>query len=527
MGKEMGMAKFTNSQLRQLRDDFGYFCRVVLRRDVHDKQLEVFTDPHRIRVFVGGRGAGKSSVGQMYCLWRAFREPRHVVVWISSAEEQSEHSGDILRDFLEGTALSSYVSDKSWERVRFTNGSVIYFLPNSARRARGFHNRWSEDYAVETEKNIVRRLVKAAKRTPSITLVIDESAEVAEAVYTASAGVLNTSPDSVALYMGSAKGKDCWFYREYVDGVEGENETKSFCLSAEDCEWVDKAYLAEMKRKLDPETYRAEFCGEFMEALSAYFTSEMIANATQEYEVSCESDVRYCPDDYDTDYEYVVALDLAPSERYGSDYNVIMVLGRHFGRTHEDVYRFATETWNRREMAEAIPPHIKIFHLARYQTLDHDGLRRELETVSHRFPTLMYGIAESYESMQLDALVTRVVRRGQDAAQRRSYYGRGHIPITMEVINPTNPVQHEAFSGLHQLIREGELWLPSDGVHVKTLRQELMHLQKEITTAGNVRWEAAKGYKDDTVYALLWGTYLLRRQRYSNVEPFTYRDEVV
>lgn len=87
--------------------------------------------------------------------------------------------------------------------------------------------------------------------------------------------------------------------------------------------------------------------------------------------------------------------------------------------------------------------------------------------------------------------------------------------MTMEIINPSNPMQHEAFSGLHHLIREGELWLPSEGEHVKTLRQELMHLQKEITEAGNVRWQAAKGYKDDTVYALLWGCYALRKERYS------------
>jgi hypothetical protein len=121
--------------------------------------------------------------------------------------------------------------------------------------------------------------------------------------------------------------------------------------------------------------------------------------------------------------------------------------------------------------------------------------------------------------------VHRVIRRGQDTAQRRQYYGRGEIYLTMEIINPSNPVQHEAFSGMHQLMREGELWLPSEGTHVKTLRQELIHLQKEITPAGNIRWEAAKGYHDDTVYALLWGTYLLRRQRYSNMPmALTYEE---
>lgn len=502
------MGKFSTEQLRQLRDDFGYFCRVILLREVHEMQLEAFTDPHRIVVLVGGRGAGKSTVGQMYCLWQAFRDPRHVVVWISSAEEQSEHSGDILRDFLEGGPLESYVADKSWGRVKFTNGSIIYFLPNSPRRARGFHERWQKQYTVATEANLVKRLVKAVNRSPSITLVIDESAEVLEAVYTASAGVLNTSAHSKALYMGSAKGKNSWFYKEYVDGCAGEGETKSYVLNAEQCPWVDQTYLAEMKRKMDDATYRSEFCGEFMDSLSAYFTPEMIANATKEYEL---------PGEPEPGYELVLSLDLAPSERYGSDYNVIAVLGRSFGRdrvVYDDAYCYTTKRWIKvpRDTGEAIPPHIKLFYLARYQTLDHMGLLRELTKVKQMFPTIQRGVAESYESMQLDSIVYRVVRRGQDN-ERHTHYGRGDLDIVMEVIAPTNSLQHEAFSNLHQLIREGELWLPSEGEHIKTLRQELLNLNKEITTAGNVRWEAAKGYKDDCVYALLYGCFLLRRQR--------------
>ena len=486
------MATLSAETLRTLRDGFGEFCRMVLHRDVHEKQLEVFDDPHRIRVFVGGRGAGKSSVGQMYCLWRAFREPRHVVVWISSAEEQSEHSGDILRDFLDGTPLEAYVADKSWERVRFTNGSTIYFLPNSARRARGFHNRWSAQYAIQSEKNIVRRLVKAAKRTPSITLVIDESAEVSEAVYTASTGVLTTSADSRALFMGSAKGKDCWFYREFVDGMEGAGETKSFVLSAEDCPWVDKAYLAEMKRKLDPATYAAEFLGQFSDALSAYFTREMVARATKEYAI---------PSAHDPNYEYVVSCDLAPSERYGSDYAVVAVLGRHYTQAADE--------------ATATDAPIRLFYLARFQSLDHAGLKRELEHVKSAYPTLRRGITESFESQQFDALVKHVIRRGQDPAETREYYGHGPLQITMEIINPTNPMQHEAFSGLHYLMREGQLELPSEGEHVKTLRAELLHLEKEITASGTVRWAAARGFHDDTVYALLWGAYALRHVKHA------------
>jgi hypothetical protein len=107
-----------------------------------------------------------------------------------------------------------------------------------------------------------------------------------------------------------------------------------------------------------------------------------------------------------------------------------------------------------------------------------------------------------------------VIRAGADPSETKEYYGHGPLQITMEIINPTNPVQHEAFSGLHYLMREGQLELPSEGEHVKTLRAELLHLEKEITPAGNVRWAAALGFHDDTVYTLLWGCYALRHVKH-------------
>jgi len=74
---------------------------------------------------------------------------------------------------------------------------------------------------VTSEQSIIRRLVKARKRAPSITLVIDESAEVSEAVYTAAVGVLTTSPAVACALHGFREGERLVVLREFRGRARG------------------------------------------------------------------------------------------------------------------------------------------------------------------------------------------------------------------------------------------------------------------------------------------------------------------
>ena len=67
------------------------------------------------------------------------------------------------------------------------------------------------------------------------------------------------------------------------------------------------------------------------------------------------------------------------------------------------------------------------------------------------------------------------------------------------------------------LMREGQLWLPENGPEAQTLRRELLGLQKIVTPSGNIRFEAARGMKDDTVYSVLWACWELRNNTVAKV----------
>src|SRR5690349_14676732 len=101
--------KFSDAQLRRIRDDFDYFCTVVLGRKLDPRQLEVFTCKKPTRVWIAGRGAGKTVCTTAFVLWRSIREAKHVAVWVASAEEQAGVGSEILGDYLDEGPLAAYV----------------------------------------------------------------------------------------------------------------------------------------------------------------------------------------------------------------------------------------------------------------------------------------------------------------------------------------------------------------------------------------------------------------------------------
>ena len=68
------------------------------------------------------------------------------------------------------------------------------------------------------------QFVRRKEHPPGITLILDEAREIAEATYNAALGVLTTGEKSKAFFMGSAGGKNHWFFRAYLAGLEGKGD---------------------------------------------------------------------------------------------------------------------------------------------------------------------------------------------------------------------------------------------------------------------------------------------------------------
>ena len=147
--------------LQRARRDPVYFSRKLLRYDPHVYQARVLRDEHPTTVFCAGRGTGKTLVAVSLALWRCFTQARFVTVFLSNRMAQAKYAADVGLELLRGTPLWDDIVECSTERIKFKNGSTIFFVPGgSPMAARGYHNRLKRDES----------------KPPGLLVVIDESA---------------------------------------------------------------------------------------------------------------------------------------------------------------------------------------------------------------------------------------------------------------------------------------------------------------------------------------------------------------
>lgn len=477
--------------LQHAFDDCVYFAKQIVGFPLHDFQSEILADPHPTTCFVAGRGAGKTYLAMLHALWTCIREPGAIVVYVAGRQGMSDFAQTVLKNLVDQSRipLGASIKLEGNERVLFTNGSRVHFLPNSERAVRGFHAQWQSD----------------GQPSPMILLVIDEAAFVDEPTYTSAFSVLNVGEHSKFFCTGSPLSRESWFYNVYVSGLTGEDPSvQSFHRSAEDVAHVESSRNKEFQRAVDDIVYNCEIKAEFAEHGGNYFTPEMIERCVTEYPYPVQQEVAG---------EVVVSLDLSRSEARSSDFTVLTVLAR----TMEGRRPLPRAMQRRidqgimddpREDAEGF---YRVLDIWRVQFSDTAGIIRQLQHWKGVYGwKLRRAIAESYESMQLDYVFRTVVTQGPES-ERKTKRGHGAVDMECHVINPTNPLQRTAFGGMHAVMREGMLQIPAANMPAaKALRHELQWFSYQVTDAGNIRYEGAKGKKDDCVYSLLWAIYLLR-----------------
>jgi hypothetical protein len=469
--------KVSQTEVEKIRRDPAYFSEKLLRNKLHDYQKAVLRDSHPSTVWVAGRGAGKTVVAMVWSLWKCFTEPGYKVCYIAARMGQGRIAWDVAMGMVSGTPLFNSITELSKERIKLTNGSEIVFIPGgNPVAARGFHN----------------LMVREGEKEKGVAVIFDEAASVGRETWAAGVSIVATAPPEKTkkFVCGSPLGTDHWFYNEYLAGLDPEEKfTQSFHTSSEACPHIAPEFLEEHRAKLSPVEYNAEIKAEFQEALNSYFSAYVDA-ALREY----ATPLRFNSSDA---VEYSLGVDLSQSARIGSDFTVLVVVERYWGGTRTEFMNVGGGEV--RAAIRDVAPYIRVADIRRHQYLDHAGLRAELADIVRKYPSIKKLTVETYESTQLEAICG---------------YGRDKLNIRLNRLSPTNPLQREAFSYFHQLLRDGELELPMDGPHVKELLKELKGFAQTVTEHGNITFGAINegGTKDDVVYALNWALWGLKKE---------------
>jgi len=452
--------------LDKVRRDPAYFAERLLNVKLHGYQKAILRDTHATTVWVAGRGSGKTLIAMIWALWKCFTERNYRVCYIAARFGQAKIAQDVAMGMIAGTPLYSSITELSAERIRFSNGSTIHFIPGgNPVAARGFHN----------------LIVREGEQETGIAVVIDEAACVPRDTYTAAVSIINTAAEGKGkkLIVGSPLGTNHWFHDEWLAGNDlFERHTKSFHTSSEAVPHVSRSFLDEHKTKLTPIEYRAEIMAQFQDALNSFF-GDYIDKAVKQYAIPLPAL---------DDCEYYLGIDMSTSARAGSDFTVLVVIERWRGGTRWEPVKEESCVGRDVDRLVHVPEYVRIAHLRRFQYLDFAGLKNEIRDIKRRFPNISRAFSETYESTQLRAI----------------FDGGEGLWMPFEQISPTNPLQREAFPYLHWLLREGILQLPAEGEHVTQLLKEFKSFQCKVTEAGNITYGGIAEEKDDCIYALCW-----------------------
>ena len=188
------------------------------------------------------RQSGKSTTAAIVALHMAIYDPG-LVLCVSPSLRQSRELFAKVMLFL-----------KSIEPVIPSNGSRIVSLPGDPDTVRGFS-------------------------APKL-VISDEAAYIADAMQAAIAPMLAVSRGRT-IDMSSPNGRRGYFYENWIHG-EGIERIR---IVGRECPRISAEFLEEQRKRLGPTLYAQEFEGEFTDADTSAFSSELIEMAlTDDFE---------------------------------------------------------------------------------------------------------------------------------------------------------------------------------------------------------------------------------------------------
>jgi len=193
------------------------------------------------------RQSGKSTTAAIVALHQAIYDPG-LVLRVSPSLRQSRELFAKVIAFLKALEPVEPLEEDNKSSCELRNGSRIVSLPGDPDTVRGYS-------------------------APKL-VITDEAAYVSDAMQAALAPMLAVSRGRT-IDMSSPNGRRGYFYENWVNG-EGIERIR---IVGRECPRISAEFLEQQRKKLGPTIFAQEFEGEFTDADSSAFSSELIEMA--------------------------------------------------------------------------------------------------------------------------------------------------------------------------------------------------------------------------------------------------------
>src|SRR5690242_7417624 len=193
------------------------------------------------------RQSGKSTTTALVALHTAIYDPG-LILLVSPSLPQSKELFAKTAGFLKRLEPVEELQEDNKSSCTLANGARVVSLPGDPDTLRGY----------SAPKLIIK----------------DEAAYISEAMQAALDPMLAVSKGRL-IEMSSPNGKRGHFYENWQNGVDVER----IKIIGRECPRIGAEFLERMRQKLGPMLFAQEFEGEFVDAESSAFSSEMIERA--------------------------------------------------------------------------------------------------------------------------------------------------------------------------------------------------------------------------------------------------------
>jgi hypothetical protein len=195
------------------------------------------------------RQSGKSTTSAVIALHRALFYPGSLILLISPSQRQSAELFKKIADEFSKLKVKPKRPEDNKLSLTLENRSRIVSLPGSEATIRGFSG--------------------------AALIIADEAARIPDDLYYAVRPMLAVSGGALIL-MSTPFGKRGFFFHEWTEGGQGWERIKITCY---DCKRITPEFIAEEKGSMPEMFFKAEYQGEFTEAIDSVFSYDLVMSA--------------------------------------------------------------------------------------------------------------------------------------------------------------------------------------------------------------------------------------------------------
>ncbi len=208
-------------------------------------QADALRCSHPRQLYNCARQSGKSTIVSLKALHRANYYPGSLILLLSPSQRQSAELFRKVAAFYRLVADTAPAEAESTMRLELKNGSRIVSLPGTEGTVRGFSG--------------------------ADLIVFDEAARVPDDLYHTVRPMLAVSSGHL-IAISTPWGRRGW----WAEAWHSNEDWRRFHVTAEECPRISPEFLEEERRTMGEWWFGQEYSGDFMDAVTAAFSSEHV-----------------------------------------------------------------------------------------------------------------------------------------------------------------------------------------------------------------------------------------------------------